>query len=81
MERGSRVHVIATQFRESKDLEFRLEIVATPIVNGNGATVVCTRTQSFRGQVDGLQTVSERVKLTLTREASGWLIRSIQLNY
>jgi hypothetical protein len=49
-------------------------------MNGNGATVICTRTQSFRGQVDGLHTVSERVKITLSREASGWLIRSIQLN-
>jgi hypothetical protein len=67
------------QFREARDLEFRLEIIGTPIVNGSGATVLCTRIQSFRGQVDGLQTVRERVTLTLTREEAGWLIRSIQL--
>jgi hypothetical protein len=68
------------QFREARDLEFRLEIVGPPILNGNSATVLCTRIQSFRGQVDGLQTVRERVTITLTREGSGWLIRSIQLN-
>jgi hypothetical protein len=67
------------QFKEARDLEFRLEIIGTPIVNGNGATVLCTRIQSFRGQVDGLQTVRERVTLTLIREEAGWLIRSIQL--
>ena len=77
---GVPVSTYRNQFRDSKDLQFRLEIAAPPVMNGNGATVICTRTQSFRGQVDGLQTVSERVKLTLSREASGWLIRSIQLN-
>ena len=77
---GIPVSTYRQQFRDSKDLQFRLEITAPPVMNGNGATVICTRTQSFRGQVDGLQTVSERVKLTLSREASGWLIRSIQLN-
>jgi tetratricopeptide (TPR) repeat protein len=68
------------QFREAKDLQFRLEVSGPLVMNGSLATVICTRTQSYRGQVEGLQTVSERVKLTLSREASGWLIRSIQLN-
>jgi len=77
---GVPVATYRNQFRDSKDLQFRLEVAAPPVMNGNGAIVICTRTQSFRGQVDGLQTVSERVKLTLSREASGWLIRSIQLN-
>jgi len=77
---GVPVATYRNQFRDSKDLQFRLEVAAPPVMNGNGAIVICTRTQSFRGQVDGLQTVSKRVKLTLSREASGWLIRSIQLN-
>ena len=68
------------QFRDSRDLQFRLEIAGSPAVNGNLATAICTRTQSYRGQVGDLQTHTERVKLTLSREASGWLIRSIELN-
>jgi hypothetical protein len=68
------------QFREAKDLKFQLQMIGQPNVSGDSATAACTRTLSYRGQSGGLQTHSERVILMLVREASGWVIRSIDLN-
>jgi len=68
------------QFREAKDLKFQLQLIGQPAITGNSATATCTRTLSYRGQSGGPQTRSERVKLTLSKESSGWVIRSIDLN-
>ena len=66
------------QFRDAKDLTFQLRIVGQPDVNGGTAVAMCTRTISYRGQSGGPQHSSERVRVTLTRESPGWLIRSIE---
>ena len=68
------------QFKEAKDLKFQLQLLGQPEVSANSATVICTRTLSFRAQTGGLQTSSERVRLHLTKDSTGWLIRSIELN-
>jgi serine/threonine-protein kinase len=68
------------QFREAKDLNFQLQLAGQPAVTGDSATAICTRTLTYRGQSGASQTHSEQVKVTLNREGSGWLIRSIELN-
>ena len=65
------------QFKEAKELSFQLQLVSQPEVIGNTATAICMRTFHFRGQAGGVQNLTERVKLNLTRDGSGWLIRSI----
>jgi len=67
------------QFRDAKDLTFQLQLMGQPEIAGNSAIANCTRTISYKGQSGGLQTHSEHVKLTLTREQSGWVIRAIEL--
>jgi serine/threonine-protein kinase len=74
------IAIYRNQFREAKDLQFQLRPTGQPSVNGASATVMCTWTLSYRGQSGGMQTHSERVKLTLSREVKGWLIRSIDVN-
>jgi hypothetical protein len=68
------------QFREARDLQFQLQSTSPPVVNGNTAMAICTRTLTYRGQSGGSQTHSEKVLVTLSRDASGWVIRSIQRN-
>jgi predicted Zn-dependent protease len=77
---GVPVSAYRQQFREAQDLAFHLEILGQPVVTGNSATAICTRTLIYRGQSGGDQTHSERVKVTLSRERSGWVIRSINVN-
>jgi serine/threonine-protein kinase len=74
---GVPVAAYRQQFKEAIDLRFELQLVGQPVVNGNSATVVCTRTLTYKGQSGGAQTHSERVKITLNRDLPGWLIRSI----
>ncbi len=68
------------QFREAKDLKFQLQLIGQPEVEGNSATAICTRALSYKGQSGGLFSISERVKVTLNREASGWSIRTIRID-
>jgi hypothetical protein len=68
------------QFHEAKELSFQLQANGQPVVSGDTATTICTRTLTYRGQSGGPQTHSERVKVTLNREGSGWVIRSVESN-
>jgi len=65
------------QFSQARELEYHLQPVGTPVVAGDTATAMCTRTLKYRGQYGQAQTVSERVRVTLGRTAAGWQIRSI----
>jgi hypothetical protein len=77
---GIPVATFRRQFREAKDLKFQLQLIGQPTLNGNSAMALCTRSLNYKAQSGGVFTNSERVKLTLTREGSGWVIRSIELN-
>jgi len=66
------------QFRDAKDLTFQLQLMGQPEIAGNSAVATCARTMSYRGQSGGLQTHSGHVRITLTREPSGWMIRTIE---
>jgi hypothetical protein len=77
---GVPVNAYRKQFRDAKDLKFQLQLVGQPEVSGNSGTALCVRTLNYRGQAGGLYTQSERVKLHLAKEGSGWLIRSIELD-
>jgi serine/threonine-protein kinase len=68
------------QFRDARDLIFQLHVIGQPEVSGNSAAAICSRMMSYRGQSGGLQTHSDRVKVSLSREASGWVLRSIDQN-
>jgi predicted Ser/Thr protein kinase len=67
------------QFRDATNLKFQLQLVGEPEIDGNSATAICTRALSYKGQSGGLFSANERVKVTLAREAAGWLIRTIKL--
>ena len=58
---------------------FQLQPTATPVVTGDTATAICTRTLKYRGQSGPSRTYSERVRVTLGRTAAGWLINSIKV--
>jgi hypothetical protein len=66
------------QFRDARDLTFQLHPIGQPEINGNSAAAICSRTMSYRGQSGGLHSHSDRVKVALSREASGWVLRSIE---
>jgi hypothetical protein len=68
------------QFRDARELTFQLHLIGQPEVNGNSAAAICSRTMTYRGQSGGLHTNSDRVKVSLSREASGWVFRSIDQN-
>lgn len=66
------------QFRYTKSLTFQLRPAGQPVVNGDAATVNCTRTLDLTtkdGQHAGVS--NERVRVTLGRGGSGWVINSI----
>jgi len=66
------------QFRQAKELAFRLQPSAAPSPSGNTATAVCTRTLSFTARTGQRPPeTSERVRVTLDRAGSEWVIRSI----
>ena len=71
---------LRSQFREATNLKFQLQLVGQPEIDSNSATAICTRALSYKGQSGGLFSISERVKVTLTREPSGWSIRTIKLD-
>jgi serine/threonine-protein kinase len=77
---GAPITAYQNQFREAKQLVYQLQPTGQPFVAGNSATVTCTRTLFYKGQSGGSQTHTDRVKVTLSREPSGWLIRAISLN-
>jgi hypothetical protein len=67
------------QFREATNLRFQLQLVGQPEIDGNSATAICTRALSYKGQSGAVFSIHERVKVTFSREASGWSIRTIKL--
>jgi hypothetical protein len=77
---GAPITAYQKQFQEAKQLAYQLQPTGQPIAAGNSASVTCTRTLIYKGQSGGLQTHSDRVKVTLSREPSGWLIRAISVN-
>ncbi len=66
------------QFKDSKSVSFQLKPVEAPSVSGSSATVACTRTQSsvFRNG-DRSASPPERVRVTLVRNGTRWVIREI----
>ncbi len=68
------------QFKEAKDLKFELQLLGQPELNANSATARCRRTLNFRAQTGGMQVSTDWVTLHLSKDGSGWLIRSIQSN-
>jgi hypothetical protein len=66
------------QFRGFKSVSFQLKPTDTPAVNGDTATVTCTRSQTAVAKQGGrFATPSERVQVKLVRTGSGWIIREI----
>ena len=66
-------------FKEAKDFKFELQPSGQATISGNSATIVCTRVTNYRAKGDSgpIQRRTEPVKVTLSREASTWVIRSI----
>jgi hypothetical protein len=73
------VNMLSVTFKEAKDLKFELQPSGQATISGNSASIVCTRVNTYRAKGDNgpIQKHSEQVRVTLTREASTWLIRSI----
>ena len=67
-------------FKDAKDLKFELQLMGQPEVNGNSGTARCRRTLNFHPQTGAMQVSTDRVTLHLSKDGSGWLIRSIQSN-
>jgi eukaryotic-like serine/threonine-protein kinase len=66
------------QFRDARSLDFRLTPAGQAAVDGNTATVTCTRSLRFvakNGQRPPERT--DRVRVALERAGSKWVIRSI----
>ncbi|MGH9667569.1 MAG: PEGA domain-containing protein, partial [Bryobacteraceae bacterium] len=66
------------QFRYTKTLRFQIRPSGQPVVSGDSATVNCARTLDLTtkdGQHAGV--ADERVRVTLNRAGSGWVIRAI----
>jgi hypothetical protein len=77
---GIQVDTYRKQFKDAKDLKFELQLMGQPDVNGNSATARCRRTLNFRAQTGPMQVNTDRVTVHLSKDGSGWLIRSIQSN-
>jgi hypothetical protein len=66
------------QFRDAKSLDFRLSPAGQTEVSGNTATATCTRTLRFTARNGEHPPGSnERVRVTLDRAGSQWVIRTI----
>jgi hypothetical protein len=69
---------LAAQFRYARGLAFQIKPTAAPVVNGNSATVTCTRSLDLT-TTDGQKVNSgnERVRVTLEKTGQSWAIQSI----
>ena len=66
------------QFRGFKSVTFSMKPTGVPAVNGDTATVTCTRAQSVVAKQGGrFATPTEQVRVTLNRTGAGWIIREI----
>jgi hypothetical protein len=69
------------QFRDARSVTYQMTPTGQATISGNSATITCTRVLRLvtKGG-DRLPPVNERVRVTLTRSASGWGISSIDAN-
>ncbi len=66
------------QFRFAKSVVFHLQPLEPPSIAGDSATVNCTRSLSLTLKSGPRPpAVNERVRVTLSRAGSGWVIRAI----
>ena len=66
------------QFGDAKAVSFQLRPLERPTINGDSATVNCTRTLSLTTKNGRAQDMAgERVRVKLGRSGAGWLIQSI----
>ena len=66
------------QFRQAKSLAFRLTLSSPPVVNGDAATAICSRSLNFTPKAGERPPESkDRVQVTLSRSGARWVIRSI----
>jgi len=66
------------QFKFAKELVFHLQPLEAASVNGDSATVDCTRSLTITPKSGPRPPgINERVKVTLGRAGNGWVIRSI----
>jgi hypothetical protein len=73
-----RQDAIRNQFRASTSVAYRLSPEGSPAVRGDAAMLECTQTLNLTGSGDGArESMSDRVVVTLSRTASGWIIKSI----
>ncbi len=72
---------LVTQFSDLKSLKsvsFELKPLEPPVIVQNSATVACTRNQTIKfTQEDRPRSISERVRVTLARQGTRWVIRDI----
>lgn len=66
-----------TQFGDARALAFQLRPTGKPAVSGDTATVDCTRILSITTSGQRVPAATERVRVTLSRAPSGWLIQNI----
>jgi hypothetical protein len=67
------------QFRESKSVSFQLKATEAPVVNGDTATVICTRALAVvTKQTGSFSEPGHRVQVTLIRTGAVWTIREIK---
>ena len=70
--------ILRNQFRNLKSVSYQLKPLEAPAVSGNSATVMCTRAVSMVAKNNDRQNPKpERVRVTLSRTTSGWVIREI----
>ena len=74
---GLPVATYRQQFADAKELRFQLEPVGQPSMNGDSASVTCTRRLVYRPRSGPAMTAAEPVTVTLFRSSSGWQIGSI----
>jgi hypothetical protein len=65
------------QFRDLKSLTFQMRPLGQATVNGDSAVVACTRTLSLVTKSGDRPSNNERVRVSLRRAGSGWVISSI----
>ena len=66
------------QFQSAKGIAFQLQPVHDPVIDGNSATVTCVRhSEVTPKQGQRASRPTQRVRVTLERAGSGWVIRAV----
>ena len=75
---GNTAALMRDQFRLARTITFQLRPVGRPAMAGDSATIDCTRTLNLITRDGGHPpAVAERVRVTLGRTRTGWVIQSI----